>query len=549
MVALMWTWRINPDNSAIPYLTALGDLTDVPVFGGMVKLGDRVSIGGYGAVVKYVGEVSGHPGMWVGVEWDNPDRGKHNGVVNGVRYFETSSAKGGSLVNIQNVNSGVNLLAAILNRYADAVDENDFVVSTKAVELVGMHSTSKKQSNIFELKHIVLESCSVVEPPPETCAQFRRCVSLNLFNNLLSRWEDIRKILMYFPKLQELVLRKNRMDSAVYGEQWREVNSLRDLILSDCGLTSESKLCVAGCGIERILIADNQFPSLTTLNIKDNVISEVIIAKLSGLVDLNRFDVSAVERQSAEVRFLDKYFSTDDSVRADHVDDIERLKKKEVSRYTPQSKESNRVLRYYYDASSPTTRHKLYCMQLRERDQADLQTLATTCLVLAAKYEEDRDIGVRDVINASHRILHPDGDPAKLDDHMYELRRGISELTFVVLRELNFDLSFGHPFDLLAIYLDTLRSWMPKEFSEKPIVDSCNIMLRDCYSVPEFVLSHSSHSLVIAVISLVLKGHDVDVPHSRDWFEVLHKSMTEQRLQKVELEIIRSVYGLHPTTD
>ncbi|KAK6028498.1 CAP-Gly domain protein [Ostertagia ostertagi] len=393
----------------------------------MVKLGDRVSIGGYGAVVRYIGEVSGHPGMWVGVEWDNPDRGKHNGVVNGVRYFETSHAKGGSLVNIQNVNSGVDLLAAILNRYADAVDENDFVVSTKAVELVGMHSTSKKQSNIFELKHIVLESCLVAEPPPENCAQFRRCVSLNLFNNLLSRWDDVRKILKYFPKLQELVLRKNRMDPAEYGEQWREVNSLRDLILSDCGLTSESvsclsceffkmvnvlcylpsvrnlyavrnsltrfrvpdiadsltsldiannpiacfsnvngnlkrlqKLCVAGCGIERIIIADDQFPSLTTLNIKDNIISEwrsinrlqalpmlsvlyidcehlscvsgidvheVIIAKLSGLVDLNRFDVSAVERQSAEVRFLDKYFSTDDSIRADHVDDIERLKK------------------------------------------------------------------------------------------------------------------------------------------------------------------------------------------------------------------------------
>ncbi|VDM67430.1 unnamed protein product [Strongylus vulgaris] len=30
-------------------------------------------------------------------------------------------------------------------------------------------------------------------------------------------------------------------------------------------------------------------------------------------------------------------------------------------------------------------------------------TLATACLVLATKLEEDRDIGVRDVINASHR--------------------------------------------------------------------------------------------------------------------------------------------------
>ncbi|VDO63780.1 unnamed protein product [Haemonchus placei] len=173
----------------------------------MVKLGDRVSVGGYGAVVKYIGEVSGHPGVWVGVEWDNPERGKHNGVVKGVRYFETSSAKGGSLVNIHNVNPGVDLLTAISNRYADAVDENVFVVSSKAVELVGMQSTSKKQSDIFELKHIVLESCSVVEPPPESCAPFKKCITLNLFNNLLSQWKDIRRILKYFPKLRELVLR------------------------------------------------------------------------------------------------------------------------------------------------------------------------------------------------------------------------------------------------------------------------------------------------------------------------------------------------------
>ncbi|VDP55303.1 unnamed protein product [Heligmosomoides polygyrus] len=75
-------------------------------------------------------------------------------------------------------------------------------------------------------------------------------------------------------------------------------------------------------------------------------------------------------------------------------------------------------------------------------------SLATACIVLAAKNEEDRDIGVRDVINASHRILHPEGDPAKLDDHMYDVRRGVSELTFVVLRELNFELNFGLPFDV-----------------------------------------------------------------------------------------------------
>ncbi|KAK6058619.1 cyclin domain protein [Cooperia oncophora] len=716
MVALMWTWRINPDNSAIPYLTALGDvlgtlllfllflfldglrshplswmsITDrsvftllihILVFGGMVKLGDRVSIGGYGAIVRYIGDVTGHPGTWVGVEWDDPDRGKHNGTVNGIQYFETRFAKGGSLVNLQNVSPGVDLLSAILNRYADDVDENVYMLSTKPVELVGMQSTSKKQSNIFELKHIVLESCSVVEPPPDTCEPFRKCLSLNLFNNLLSRWEDIRKILKYFPKLRELVLsnifelkhivlescsvvepppdtcepfrkclslnlfnnllsrwedirkilkyfpklrelvlRKNRMEPAPTGEPWKEVNSLRDLVLSDCDLSSESWR-----SINRL----QALPMLSILYIDcENLscvpgieIHEVIIAKLSGLVDLNRFDISAVERQSAEVRFLDKYFSADEDVKADHMHDLERLKKvhgtadvsskscglnvvslsicygsnvvkKRVPLAITVQKLTEMIGRVFStgllnvklvldkvtmssdDLDNPTPkqvyRHIIRCgIRLRAKNQTVCSgimmmhrllqrdigsvvcnyTLATTCLVLAAKYEEDRDIGVRDVINASHRILHPDGDPAKLNDHMYELRRGISELTFVVLRELNFDLNFGHPFNLLAIYLDTLRSWMPKEFSEKPIVDSCNVMLRDCYSVPEFVLSHSSHSLVIAVISLVLKGIDVDVPHSRDWFEVLHKSMTEQRLQKVETEIIRYVYGMHVSID
>ncbi|KIH45186.1 hypothetical protein ANCDUO_24777 [Ancylostoma duodenale] len=56
-------------------------------------------------------------------------------------------------------------------------------------------------------------------------------------------------------------------------------------------------------------------------------VHEVVIAKLSKLIDLNRFDVSSVERQSAEVRFLDKYFAAEDAVKADHLNDIERLKK------------------------------------------------------------------------------------------------------------------------------------------------------------------------------------------------------------------------------
>lgn len=50
--------------------------------------GKRLSYGGHLCTVRYVGKVQGTTGEWLGVEWDDPVRGKHNGERNGVRYFE-----------------------------------------------------------------------------------------------------------------------------------------------------------------------------------------------------------------------------------------------------------------------------------------------------------------------------------------------------------------------------------------------------------------------------------------------------------------------------
>lgn len=37
--------------------------------------------------VRYVGALTGAPGVWVGVEWDDAKRGKHSGSYNGIQYF------------------------------------------------------------------------------------------------------------------------------------------------------------------------------------------------------------------------------------------------------------------------------------------------------------------------------------------------------------------------------------------------------------------------------------------------------------------------------
>lgn len=49
-------------------------------------LNKRVQIEDQIATARYIGPVP-PKGDWIGVEWDNASRGKHDGVHDGVRYF------------------------------------------------------------------------------------------------------------------------------------------------------------------------------------------------------------------------------------------------------------------------------------------------------------------------------------------------------------------------------------------------------------------------------------------------------------------------------
>lgn len=52
------------------------------------QIGQRLSYDGVVCTVRYVGQVAGTTGAWLGVEWDDPTRGKHDGSHKGVKYFE-----------------------------------------------------------------------------------------------------------------------------------------------------------------------------------------------------------------------------------------------------------------------------------------------------------------------------------------------------------------------------------------------------------------------------------------------------------------------------
>jgi tubulin-specific chaperone E len=50
-------------------------------------VGQRISFDLHLCTVRYIGPVAGTQKEWLGVEWDDPTRGKHDGEHQGVKYF------------------------------------------------------------------------------------------------------------------------------------------------------------------------------------------------------------------------------------------------------------------------------------------------------------------------------------------------------------------------------------------------------------------------------------------------------------------------------
>jgi dynactin complex subunit len=128
-----------------------------------VAVADRVVITKHRATVRYVGPVHGHDGVWVGVEWDDPSRGKHDGATCGRRYFSccSSAPTAASFVRANKVSPGTTLVDALVLRYTNQLAEGQnstadgqhAYVSTASnrklwVELVGQDQVTARQSKL-----------------------------------------------------------------------------------------------------------------------------------------------------------------------------------------------------------------------------------------------------------------------------------------------------------------------------------------------------------------------------------------------------------------
>ncbi|KAK1798508.1 hypothetical protein P4O66_006809 [Electrophorus voltai] len=272
--------------------------------------GRRLTCEGERATVRYVGPVPPTTGSWLGVEWDNPERGKHDGSHEGVRYFTCRHPSGGSFVRAKKTSFGVDYLTAVKQHYEAGLDEatgNEVTIATKTVKMVGFESIVEKQ-RVENLKEIVLTNCEVSGPGPENEIRENtpNAVSLDLSQNLLSSWKTVAAITEQLEQLQILRLNHNRLSiisnpsSLTYA-----FSQLRVLSLNSCAVTWPQVLQCASMWpkIEELFLSDNEITELQrpvdvlqglkVLDLSNNNLVQESLQQISNLSRLETLNLSS----------------------------------------------------------------------------------------------------------------------------------------------------------------------------------------------------------------------------------------------------------------
>ncbi|KAM5206184.1 tubulin-specific chaperone E isoform 1-T2 [Hipposideros larvatus] len=279
-------------------------------------IGQRVDVNGEHATVRFYGIVPPVAGLWLGVEWDNPERGKHDGSHEGTVYFKCRHPTGGSFVRPNKVNFGVDFLTAIKNRYVleDGPEEDGkeqiVTIGNKLVETIGFDSVIKQQSQLSKLQDISLRNCAVncagdKGGIAKACPNIR---NVDLSRNLLSSWDEVTDIADQLAHLEVLNLSENKLRFPLDSpSSTGTFATLKVLVLSRTGITwAEVLRCAVGWPVleelylesNNISISERPVDTLQTLKLLDLSSNQLIdknqlflIAYLPRLEQLTLSDI------------------------------------------------------------------------------------------------------------------------------------------------------------------------------------------------------------------------------------------------------------------
>ncbi|KRZ61258.1 Tubulin-specific chaperone E [Trichinella nativa] len=175
-------------------------------------IGCRVRHRGARGVVKFCGRIGSLDGEWLGIEWDEKSRGKHDGTYQNVRYFETSAPQSGSFMRPNTVEYGCSFVEAGKERIIEGTNVSQW----EKIESFGSAKADACDKVRKEMSCLCLDGTLVSfagELSVSDSVLFSGITSLYLRNTLIVDWSEIVKIISFMPRLSSLALSNNKLQS------------------------------------------------------------------------------------------------------------------------------------------------------------------------------------------------------------------------------------------------------------------------------------------------------------------------------------------------
>ncbi|CAH1792652.1 unnamed protein product [Owenia fusiformis] len=285
--------------------------------GSNCMIGRRIESDGHFGTVCFHGEVPPTKGVWLGIEWDDQERGKHNGTHEGRHYFNTKHPTSGSFLREKKANFGVSLFEAVKERYGRIEDESAGIIEEEmfvkgegnqvtTVEVVGAQSINLKQSKLNLLKEVSIRDMYVfgTRDTQDLSHLLTNIRELDISKNLIPSWEEVAKIAAQLHHLTSLNVSENFLEVCQNPENLQSsFTSLRHLYINRMNYTWEQVLrCVP------------MFPRLSSLHACFNAITTITIPPPEYFTDLEMLNLEG-----------NKLYSWDDVLNFGHLKKLNSL--------------------------------------------------------------------------------------------------------------------------------------------------------------------------------------------------------------------------------
>ncbi|KAF3053193.1 hypothetical protein E8E11_011620 [Didymella keratinophila] len=279
-----------------------------------IYIGKRLSFDGQLCTIRFRGTVAGTRGEWLGVEWDDPTRGKHSGEHQGHRYFECLSthATAGSFIRpTRKPDAPRSFVEALKAKYADDDFEDPTVqvvfvtkegdnaqlkkdptarlnqpirFNGKVAEEVGFDKIRKQLAQLEELRYVILDGLRMWRPEvrqgmrpggdlewPQGYTDIKdacpKTYELDLSRNLFEEWREVAAVCEQLDKLRSLRVDGTRFRDTSLTQV--ELERCRKIFANITTLKLEDDLLPW----EDLVSITQQFSTLTTFSASSNFYS------------------------------------------------------------------------------------------------------------------------------------------------------------------------------------------------------------------------------------------------------------------------------------